>query len=148
MRHKIEKLVNKLYKKYKTRNPIELAEKLDLIVVSQDMDSSVHGAYYYKVRNGIICLNTIYSEEHQKYVLAHEIGHYLLHKKLNIKFLQCSTFYSKDKFEKQANMFAAEYLISDELLEQYTTIDELSQMEGIPKEIVKLKFEIYSYKLK
>lgn len=146
MRDKIQKLVNDLYRKHKTRNPFELAENLGLIIITQELDPSIHGAYYYKVRNGIICINSIYSEEHQQYVLAHEIGHYLLHRKLNIKFLQCTTFYSKDKFEKQANMFAAEYLISDKLLEQYTTIDELSQREGIPKEIVKLKYEMYSYR--
>ena len=49
----------------------------------------------------------------ERHVLAHELGHAILHQKTNITYLESNTFYYKEKFEIAANTFAAELLIED-----------------------------------
>ena len=55
----------------------------------------------------------------ERHVLAHELGHAILHPKTNITYLESNTFYSKEKFEIAANTFAAELLIEDSLFHEY-----------------------------
>ena len=47
----------------------------------------------------------------ERHVLAHELGHAILHPKINITYLESNTFYSKEKFEIATNTFAAELLL-------------------------------------
>ena len=49
----------------------------------------------------------------ERHVLAHELGHAILHSNTNITYLESNTFYSKEKIEIAANTFAAELLIED-----------------------------------
>ena len=54
----------------------------------------------------------------ERHVLAHELGHAILHPKTNITYLESNTFYSKEKFEIAANTFAAELLIEDSMFHE------------------------------
>ena len=51
------------------------------------------------------------------------------------------TFYSKGKFERQANTFAVELLLPDDLLREYSdcSIYQLAASVGVPEEFVELK---------
>ena len=77
----------------------------------------------------------------ERHVLAHELGHAILHPKTNITYLERNTFYSKEKFEIAANTFAAELLIEDSLFDEYKhhTIEEMAAMENLPIELIKIK---------
>ena len=77
----------------------------------------------------------------ERHVLAHELGHAILHTKTNITYLESNTFYSKEKFEIAANTFAAEVLIEDSLFHEYKhhTIEEMAAMENLPIELIKIK---------
>ncbi len=79
-----------------------------------------------------------------KEVMSHELGHTVLHKKINILFLEKYTLYSKNKYEIQANQFAAELLIQDSYIWHYNsecnTVDKISFMTGFPMELIRLKF--------
>ena len=74
-------------------------------------------------------------------MLAHEIGHLIMHPKHNAPFLQ-STFFSMDRYEIEANKFAVELLITDADLEEHWeyTIDEWAMYCGLPREIIELRF--------
>ena len=57
--------------------------------------------------------------------------------------MQCeaSSRFSRDKFEMQANMFAVELLLPDDLLREYPdcTVYQLARSVGVPEEFVELK---------
>ena len=142
MKEYIKEKVNSLVKKHGTRDLLELLDAMNIIIVSKPMDDSIHGFYCNIIRNQIICVNDKLSDEHKKCVIAHELGHAILHKNLNVAFLSCNTFYCIDKFELEANIFATELLITDEMLIDFKTIDESSKTLGIPKNLVELKYKL------
>lgn len=138
----IAKRVRKLKRKYKTNNPFELARCLDIIVLIHELDPSIWGYYHYFQRNKIIHLNCILDEDITRIVLAHELGHALLHVKSNCIFLQNNTFFVTNKLENEANFFAAELLLPDNLFDiypNYFTCDQIAASEKVPSEFVKLK---------
>lgn len=86
----------------------------------------------------VICINYKRSLGHQNFTLAHEIGHWFLHKGQNISDDNVS-FYSSDKIEQEASSFAIEllypnkefikdydYIINNKLL-SYTNRSELGK---------------------
>lgn len=54
----------------------------------------------------IIHINEDLSIKEQTYTLAHELGHFFIHKNTNINFLT--------KYELEADIFASYFVISDE----------------------------------
>lgn len=50
-----------------------------------------------------------------------------------------NTFLSVSKIEREANLFAAELLISDESFAEVNNIYELASLHGVPVELVELK---------
>ena len=76
----IKDTVLKLVEKYNTRNPFEIADYLDMIIQKNDL-----GKYsgYYIEYEGVpcICINSrITDKKYIDIVLAHEVGHGILHK--------------------------------------------------------------------
>ena len=141
MNHYIKTEVNKIVKRYKTRDVYELIDKLDIILLRVPLDPSVNGMYQYFKRNKIIYLNDGLDTIMERHVLAHELVHAILHPKTNITYLESNTFYSKEKFEIAANTFEAELLIEDSLFDEYKhhTIEEMAAMENLPIELIKIK---------
>ena len=76
-------------------------------------------------------------------VVAHELGHALLHRKENCAFLKNKTLLLTSGIEREANLFAASLLISDEMLQDYTvyTQDQFCQCTGYPKELLELRLK-------
>lgn len=136
----IRKIVDELCRKYKTRNPYELAKAMDIIIMYGDGMEKVRGFYLYANRIKLICISNNLPEYVEKFVLSHEIGHSVMHKTSSAPFLQ-STFLSLDRMEIDANKFAAELVIPDEdLMEHWDyTIDEWAMFYGLPREIIELR---------
>lgn len=57
-------------------------------------------------------------------VMAHELGHAVLHMKDNCTFMKGHTLLLTSKTEKQANIFAARLLITEELIHDLKDIPE------------------------
>jgi Zn-dependent peptidase ImmA (M78 family) len=76
-------------------------------------------------------------------VMAHELGHAILHVKDNCYFLNSNTFLLTSKLEKQANIFAAELLLTDNFLNDCDglNIEQISCLTGVNINLVKLKME-------
>lgn len=138
----IRSVVNNLCKKYKTRNPYELADALNIIVQYGNKMGKVRGFYLYDSRIKLICLRNSLSEYVERFVLAHEIGHSVMHPESCTPFLQ-TTFWSVDRMEIEANKFAAELIISDEeIMEHWEyTVDEWAMFYGLPRGIIELRFK-------
>lgn len=142
MREYIKKEVTKLVKKYKSRNPFEIAQNENIIIILEEL-GSINGYYNKFARQKFIHININLSEEMQIVTCAHELGHSKLHPNANTPFFRNNTFYSINKLEKQANYFASELLIdTDRSIYEYT-IDQLARYYNIPIELVKIKYNIF-----
>ncbi len=137
----IRNIVDKLCRKYKTRNPYELIDAMGIILQYGEHMKKVRGFYLYANRIKLICVGNELPEHIEKFVISHELGHAVMHKQSSAPFLQ-STFLSLDKMEIEANKFAAELVISDEeIMEHWEyTIDEWAMFYGLPREVIELRF--------
>ena len=138
----IKARVDKLVRKYKTRDPFEMIKGMNVILVFYPLDG-VRGFYQYFQRNNIIYIDETLSEHDKAFVLAHEIGHMILHKKSNAIFMDSRTQFRTSKYENEANKFAIELLISDESLCEYSncTIEQLSRIYGYHQKLIELRLK-------
>lgn len=137
----IKPIVNKLVDKYKTNNPFEIADFLGIIVKNWDFPAEIRGIYQYEKRNRFIFLNKHLSHYEKLYVCGHELGHAILHTKINCTFLKQYTLFSTNKFENEANLFCSYLLISDELLNQYScySFEQIAAIFKIPVELLRIR---------
>ena len=108
--------VNRLIKKYKTRDPIELIEALNINLVYLPETKILLGMYHYIQRNRFIFISSN-TNFNRKTILAHELGHDQLHRDYCVSggaFHDQTVLNPTNKFETEANIFAAHLLISDE----------------------------------
>ena len=82
----IKNKVSSLIKKYNTNNAFDIADELGIIVIKEPLDDNINGFYQYFKRNRIIYINSKLDEHSQLIVASHELGHAILHSKLNIYF--------------------------------------------------------------
>ncbi len=139
----IKDIVGQLTKKYGTNNPFEIAEAKNIFLIEQDLHDEILGFYKYIRRNKFIFLNSNLSYFDKMFTCAHELGHSELHPKLNTPFLNRRTLFSIDKIETEANRFAVEMLLPDQVICEYKnsrlTINEIAGIHGVPKEVTHLK---------
>ena len=136
----IKRLVNSLVRKHKTRDPFEIIENLNAIVVFHPLQG-VRGFYQYFQRNNIIYIDETLSEHEQRLVCAHELGHMLLHKKSNAIFMDSRTQLNTTKYEIEADRFAMDLIMSDEEIEEHldlTTV-QFSRLFGYSKKLIELR---------
>lgn len=88
-----------------------------------------------------IFINQSLPEHGQRLVMAHELGHALLHRKENCYFIRNKTLLLNSKKEIEANKFAMELLLPDSFLAEYRdfTIDQISRMTGYHQKLLELK---------
>lgn len=137
----IKEKTNQLKEKYKTDCPYQLANHLKIHVMQHNLHPEINGYYKYDRRNQYIIINANLTKYSQKIVCAHELGHAVLHPKINTPFMRNNTLLSVNKIEREANRFAAELLIPDESLNEYETIQNIASLHNVPLELVELKCE-------
>ena len=139
----IRKKVQYCVRRYKTHDPYRLAEVLGILIFRCALDNC-QGCYMYIKRRRIVFLNQDLDEATERMVLAHEIGHAVLHPRQNCYFLRDKTLLLPG-IEREANLFAAELLIADEMLFEAVdcsyTVRQLARMAGCCEELVKLRLE-------
>lgn len=76
-------------------------------------------------------------------VTAHELGHALLHRKENCAFIKNQTLLLTSGIEREANLFAAHLLITDDMLMDYAgfTQERFCACTGYPKELIELRLK-------
>ncbi|MDA2038605.1 ImmA/IrrE family metallo-endopeptidase [Bacillus cereus] len=139
---KIKEYVLKIVKKHGTTNPFEIAKQKNIIVLFEDLGNTL-GFYNTYKRFKFIHINNQINETTQQFVCAHELGHAVLHPKANTPFLRNQTFFSVDRLEIEANTFAVELLLPDEMISEYQdtnlSIQEIAEIHGVPKSFSRLK---------
>ena len=139
IRHKVKSLIQE----YKTNNPFELIEHLDISLVIYPMASNINGYYVEQFDVQSICINSELNDDERTIVAAHELGHAVLHKNQNSLFISNKTFFSQSKFEKQADIFAAELLLDDSVFSQYHgySLEYISKCECVSSKLVEYKLD-------
>ncbi len=137
--------VKNLVKKYGTRDPFLLASCLNLNVKFLEYSDNTKG-YYIKVgKSKFIIINSNLTEDEKRVVLAHEIGHAVMHSSKKIHFLRENTLFPKGRHENEANKFAAELLIDlnsiDNCYIEELSLEQLARFMMVPKELIELKFQ-------
>lgn len=115
--------VNNLVKRHQTRDPIRIAENLGISIKYKPYKNTK--GYFIKVcTNKFIVINSNLDEFSQIVVAAHELGHALLHSsqknaltyQKGVYIIEEYTLFPTNSiYENQANKFAAELLIHDDL---------------------------------
>lgn len=110
-RKNIKLRVENLIKKYNTRNPYKLCEKLKIIIFYTDL-GGIKGYYKKVLKNKYIVINENLDDYSRKIVLCHELGHALLHSNKDINFMKKNFLNFTSELENEANKFAAELLLN------------------------------------
>ena len=142
MKRNIKKLVSYYVRKYDTRNPFELARYLNVKIQGGDLGGRA-GCYMFLKNHKCIFLNENLNENELLVVMAHELGHAIMHRKENCYFIRNKTFLLTSKNEIEANKFASELLISDEILNENKncTTAQIARLTGYNEYLIKLKLQ-------
>ena len=139
----IKKKVLYYTKKFDTRNPYKIADSIGAKIYVADL-GQIAGYYQYLKRHRCIYINSNLDEHTSKIVMAHELGHAILHRTENCCFMANKTLLLTSRIEQQANQFAAELLLPDTLLLEYEnySLAQIAQAECVNEELVRLKFNM------
>lgn len=136
----IKKLVTYYVKKFGTRNPFDIARSLNIEIQIGPLGGNC-GCYLFLKNHRCIFLNDNLNESEMFIVMAHELGHAIMHRKQNCYFIKNKTLLLNSKIEIEANKFAAFLLIDDSLLYDYggCTKEQFCNCTGYPMELVNLR---------
>lgn len=138
--HDIKRLVAYYVRKYDTRNPFQLAEHLNVEVQIGPLGSRA-GCYMFLKNHKCIFLNEDLEEHERMLVMAHELAHSIMHRKENCYFIRNKTLILTSKMEIEANTFAAELLIPDDLIHENPgmTTAQIARLAGYDVRIMEFK---------
>jgi len=132
---KIRELVEDLLKEASVKMPPVpvdvLIRRQGIEIVRKNLDDETSGFVYVdsKTNYTVIGLNISHSRTRQRFTLAHELGHFLMHKTSGghlhvddkdffVKFRDKNSQHGSDQQETEANAFAAELLMPANFLER------------------------------
>lgn len=145
--------VNRLKRKYRTRDPVKLCEQLGVRLEYIPMgkrDLDCKGFFVVIDRIRCIVINRDLDADTMRIVLFHELGHAVLHWRLAGRgvqpFSDFALFDATTATEYEANIFAAEYLMDtddvlDALNEDQSFFSAAASL-GVPAELLDFKFRI------
>ncbi|MEK5496037.1 ImmA/IrrE family metallo-endopeptidase [Bacillus sp. FSL M8-0077] len=92
-----------------------ICEQLNISILTHPLGNANGFLQYYKEQD-VYLIHINNDLEEKDFIIAHELGHYFLHKTLNtFRISNCSTAL-EDKLEHQADIFATELLLTDEMV--------------------------------
>lgn len=149
MRHIIE-TAERVLNEFGGKDVFELAENSGANVWQRSL-GGLKGFYLCENGKRYIVINETLDETSKAVVCAHELGHDMLHRELSEGGIRETTLFLKsNKTEREANLFAACVLVSDnEILEELSEnscIENVAKSLNLPQEIIKLKLEAMNFK--
>lgn len=137
----MKELAASCIRKFGTNDPFEIAKGLNIKV--QIGKLGFEGCYMFLKNHRCIFLNEDLSEQEQKLVMAHELGHAIMHRRQNCYFIRSQTYLLNSKTEQEANRFAIELLVSDKDILEYQqySLEQLSKIFGYAENLIELKFK-------
>lgn len=155
---KIERIYNeaaRVIERCGTRDPEQAAGELGITVLWEPMGAGADackGFYLYSCRRSIIVVNSGLSENVRRLVLAHELGHSILHRAEAglCTFNDFRLYDTETKLEYEANLFASELLLDDgevlDCVRRGEDFFDTARLLRVPPELLDLKFRILEKK--
>lgn len=143
----IIKTVEKLVKKYDTKDPYKLCQLMGIKVHFYDLQKKLKGFFFYQSRQKNIVIDYNLNDVLERILLAHELGHAVLHSKIAALkgFQEMEVLDSHSSEEDEANLFAAELLLDDdtvlELLSEYSFFEAAKHLY-VPAALLDYKFSL------
>ena len=138
--HKIRRLIRYYDRMMGTRDPVSIARQLNIGIAIVPLGEIAGNYKLLKRKRWIFVNEDIADSQLFRVVVAHELGHAVLHRKENCAFIKHKTLLLTSGIEREANQFAAYLLISDDMLEEYAgcTDEQFCNCTGYPKELIEL----------
>lgn len=116
-------------KRFGVNLPIDveaLIKEYGIAIRSQELEEAVSGILVIKEGRATIGVNENHHPNRQRFTLAHELGHFILHKSASSVFVDASTIFFRDGTssdgskiqEIEANAFAAELLMPEKQIRE------------------------------
>ena len=141
----IRREVAYLKRYYKTDDPFDVIRAKNILLLYEEL-GLINGYYNFVLRQKQIHINCNLKGTQRIFTATHELGHAIMHPKANTPFLLANTYQSVDKLEIEANKFAVEFLIADNILYEYLkyqeyTIEQVALLLGYQKELIELRLK-------
>lgn len=147
----IESVINNISEENKKEHEAGIS------IVRRDLPPSVSGKLFFQDDCWIMEINKNQNPKRQRFTLAHELGHFVLHKNKNTEFND-TTFFRKnevpDSLEYNANEFAAQILMPEERVNYYIrqqdikSIKTLADIFDVSSSAMRYRVEGLGYKVK
>ncbi len=131
---RIRTIADRLNSDFGTNDPRELCADLGISFLRYELPESVNGMYFSVGGKQAVIINTSADEAMVPYYTAHELGHALLHSELNFAFICTKTNLICEKYEREADLFAAFLLLprGEETEYDGCTAADIYSEKGIP----------------
>lgn len=131
----IEAYVQQQFNLYHTDNVKEIIDYHDIsIQYNDELNKNSDGNLLIIQKQAYITLKTDLDPIYENFVLAHELGHYILHYDDNISF-SFLVRTKKNALEREANEFACRLLLHDVDIKKTDNLDFIIKEKGIPLKI-------------
>lgn len=145
----IHREVLRVMAKYKTNDPYELLDALGVEVRESRVygRDGLKGYCYFSKRTIFVVLNAFLPEVEKRIVAMHEAAHIILHQdQIKVAPMKDNVIYDMtSRTEYQANLFTADFLISDDEVEELTAQEDMDYFR-ICKELY-VSPDLMSFKL-
>ena len=145
----IYRRVQELRRRYGRTDPVRLCEAMGILLLYAPMGTgrdACKGFYLTQSRKRAVTVNSDLPEPLQRVILAHELGHAMLHRReAGVHgFRELRLFDETDRLEYEANLFAAELLLEDgevlSLMEGEMSFFGTAAALEVPPELLDYKF--------
>lgn len=147
--------VKRIRQKYDETDPVRLCRAMGVLLLNEPMGgspSACKGFYIRHARKQVITVNSDLPEELRRIILAHELGHAVLHKHVTgmRAFHDFQLFDETSVYEYEANIFAADFLMEDDrvlgLLNGDISFFGAASELNVPPELLDFKFRVLKRK--
>ena len=149
----IHKKVNMITTKFNTRDPFEICKCMDIHIHYKDLGNNLKAYYFCQSRIKNIIINCRSGIIVRRILCAHELGHAVLHGKLAAMrgFQEMELFDTLVPIEYEANLFAAELIIPDDIIlellnDQDKSFFSIAKELFVPSELLDFKFLVLKHK--
>lgn len=133
-----------LIQEYGTTNPFNIAKQLGITILFNDLGTN-NGLYHtLEICNKTyhyIHINNNLSDADKRYTMAHELGHFILHKGSNLHFLRRISRVPLSRQEIEADLFASYFIVSDEEIKEINNLTYISQSYKLDYRICERRLE-------
>lgn len=145
----IKRKANRYKRRFSSSDGLTLQQLYDIvdeldIELYEESFSELKGAYYYIERTKHIILDASMNDTEKRFVLSHELGHALFHRKENCFFKKQYTRLKTSYIELEADLFAAHLLLPEHIPTdlQDLSLKQLAMFYEVPVELMKIKLDL------